>query len=417
MKAEKKFFLFNILNIKSAVKLLFITGIFFSAFIYWPQAEIEYEIPKVWFILRWLEVVGFISLVFGTISLKKQNLDSRLIGLIVLFVVVSFAASCFGVDFGKSLAGNYYRQDGLLTLTHFMILFFVVSLFSDRLWISDFMKTVSLSGMLLGLWVLSDYTKFTLMNLPVDNWYGAYGGPFGNPNFLSGYLVLALPFTAYFLTTIKPKLFKSILITGLMMQITGILLTYAWAGIFGIIIFIFGWGYLHNRNSRRKYVIFGSAVFIALCILYIISVKKSEVPNRINAEGRDRIITKGLMAWTKRPVFGYGWSNFDYAFKNVDYPIHIDNDVYVDKAHSSFLEILTTTGLAGFIAYILIITRTVFSLWKRQETVYKYLLFGFVITVLHMQTNVISISEELIFWTIIGFASIKNSEPRLNSLI
>ena len=94
-------------------------------------------------------------------------------------------------------------------------------------------------------------------------------------------------------------------------------------------------------------------------------------------------------------MFGWGWSNFAAAFAAVDWPVPVQNDVYVDKAHSSLLEVLVSTGIVGFSFYLLILG----LMTKRLSG--EYLLM-FILWLVHSQTNIISISEELVFWILVG---------------
>jgi hypothetical protein len=88
-------------------------------------------------------------------------------------------------------------------------------------------------------------------------------------------------------------------------------------------------------------------------------------------------------------------------------PVKFDPDIYADKAHSNLLEILVTTGLVGFVIYLLLIVKTVNNLAMNKEVFSKILLLSLVLYIFHSQTNVISISEEVVFWLIIGVASKK----------
>jgi len=120
----------------------------------------------------------------------------------------------------------------------------------------------------------------------------------------------------------------------------------------------------------------------------------------LQAESRERIVVKGLLAFSKKPLLGWGWANFDHAFESVDWPMKLDSDVYVDKAHSNLLEILVTAGILGFIIYLLIIFRTLILLFDKKVFFLTFLLFLF-----HSQTNVISINEEMMFWLILAIAA------------
>ena len=125
------------------------------------------------------------------------------------------------------------------------------------------------------------------------------------------------------------------------------------------------------------------------------------------AEGRMRIYRNIFTGALKRPLFGYGWANVDSAFESSVWPLKFNNDVYVDKAHSEFLEIFATTGIPGLIIYLILIGSVLIKLWKSHKTStdkdWEITLISILILYLfHSQTNVISITEQIIFWIIIG---------------
>jgi O-antigen ligase len=94
---------------------------------------------------------------------------------------------------------------------------------------------------------------------------------------------------------------------------------------------------------------------------------------------------------------GLGWENFDYSFDSVVWPVRLDQDVYVDKAHSHFLEYLVTTGFVGFAIYTAILDRSLRNLFKTENLRVSFT-FALVLFIVYSQTNIVSISEEVIFW-------------------
>ena len=47
-----------------------VIGLFVLPFVYWPWAAIPYEIPRVWFVQRWIEGLGILGCI---ISFKQSN--------------------------------------------------------------------------------------------------------------------------------------------------------------------------------------------------------------------------------------------------------------------------------------------------------------------------------------------------------
>ena len=390
------------------LKRIFLAGFFISVFVYWPWAQVPFEVPKVWFITRWIALLSVAGLIFGTFSLKKEKIDGILIILVLTFLSVGVISSIIGVDLAKSITGNYYRGDGLLTLVHLIILFFALALFADVFWIRGFIKVLAVSALILSLgsiilWILVYVGGIET----ILTWEGAFGSTFGNPNFLAGYLIITLPATYYFSVVARTQKLKRLLNILILYQIIAILVSRSRAGLMGIIIFLGGVVVLQQKvKIWIKVAVLGGFLLIFTVFLhYFYQSNLTNSGKNFVAESRGRIFMKGLIAARERPLLGFGWANFDYAFESSDWPFKLEMDVYVDKAHSALLEVLVTTGIIGLLVYILIIVRTSFNLFKMKSKFAKVALFVFLLTVIHMQTNVISISEEVVFWALIAFSA------------
>jgi O-antigen ligase len=386
------------------IRKIFGAGLLLSFFVFWPKAEIAYEIPKVWFVSRWIELLA-LSTFLGILTIKRERIDQKLVISVILLLAVAIIGSLFGTDFHKSITGNYYRGDGLITLFHFLTLFFIVILFSERSWIKDFITVVSFSSLVLSFISLTEWLGNMSGSWVTGMWDGGFGNLFGNPNFLAGFLIVTLPLVAYLGDQVNNMKFKYVRFGGLFLQIIGILLTGAWVGYFGILLFISGWTFVKFKKIRAMIIAGGLINFGVLVFMFWNYQKSLVTPTSINPESRQRIVMKAVLAMRNRPLLGYGWANFDKAFESVDYPIHMDRDVYVDKAHSSIVEVLTSTGILGLFIYLFIILKIILNLYGKKELIDKYLLGTFVLLIFHMQTNVISVSEELLFWVIAGFSA------------
>jgi O-antigen ligase len=384
------------LNLKS----IFFVGFAFSVFVYWKRGSVPYEIPKVWFIQRWVEVM-LVWALFNLTHVRRVKIDKTLVVIVVTFGIWALYSALTGGNLVKSILGNYYRGDGLINLAHLLILFFIVALFFKRNWVGDFFKVASFGAFLLGAVSFVLWLMHSLGVKGITVWEGGIGGPFGNPNFLAGYLLVTLPFTAYLIDKTKNNRWWIVLVS----QVVGIILTRAWIGIFGVVFLAVIWVLLKKPKLRVVTLASGFGLLLLLGIYYQRTGRKFTPTSQIVADSRERIWIKGFLGFAKRPLKGYGWANFDRAFESVDWPIHLNNDVYVDKAHSSILEVLVTTGLVGFALYTALVTRAFWLLFRQRSVFSKYLLAVFVIVVAHMQTNVVSISEEIIFWIILALSA------------
>lgn len=391
----------------AVLRLFFLLGLFLSPFVFWPMATIPYEIPRVFFLKRWIESLGILTIIFAPVCLRRRKIDHFLITLVCFFILAVFVSSLSGIDFAKSFWGNYYRGDGLLTLFHLAGLFFFLVLFWDRSWWQPLVFAVSLSCFLISLWAI--FSEIRRFGAPV-------AVSFGNPNFLAGYLLVCLPFLTYLIASVPSKKARLFWLLVLFCQIIAIFFTLSRAGILGIILFVLGWLILKSKKRASWYwllpvvLVLGSSflIFSFSSFKNIRAWEKKQIAQYLS-ESRERIFIKGVLAFQKRPIFGWGFANFDYAFESVDWPEKFKVDIYVDKAHSAILEVLVTTGLVGLSIYLLLIGKLLKNIYRGlKENGFccsPTLLLALLLYLFHSQTNVISVAEELIFWLILGITA------------
>jgi O-antigen ligase len=126
----------------------------------------------------------------------------------------------------------------------------------------------------------------------------------------------------------------------------------------------------------------------------------------VEADSRWRILNRSVMAWQARPWLGWGFANVDHAIESTVWPMPYLHDIYVDKAHSIFLEVLVTTGVVGLVTYAGLAAAVV---WRLRRN--RWLLSVALLYLLHSQTNVISINEEFVFWWLVGIAGSGQVRP------
>ena len=401
----------------NSLKITFFTGIFLLPFIVWPASPTPFEVPRVWVFSRWVEILVLLSI----FNLGKiQNKPNTWILLFALaFFLIEAGASWFGVDWTKSIFGNYYRADGLITLLHAVILVFFLALF----WTKSYSRTLAyvflFSSALVSFWALDEFISLHfLKNLSIPNFSGAVGASFGQPNFLAGYLLVGLPFSLY-AYTLKSGTFRVLVRIGIILQILAIFLTMSWGGILGLILLLLFYFLL----SGKKLVVKISLAFVLLFIMggalfyYAQSRPKFVAGHQeiaLHPQSRERIVNNALYAFNLKPFAGWGRSNFDYAFTANPNDTRYGSDVYVDRAHSELAETAISSGATGLAAYfsfvVLLLGLIIVRIRKGKDISWnKTLLISLLLYLFHSQTNVISAQEELFFWLIAGIAASNES--------
>lgn len=393
----------RLVKFNKIILYFFLLGLFLLPLIYYPWAVIPFEIPKVDFVWRWVELLVILALagIFsGRVRLPQKKSDSLLIVLVAFFILVVITASIFGVDWHKSLIGNYYRKDGILTFLHLAGLFFFLTLFWEKSWERLTVLSISLGCFITSLLTIIAGIRFHLLgDLTIYHFGNAVGATFGQPNFLAGYLLVCLPLIDKLIGEAKDRPQKYFWLATFVFQIIAIGLTLSKAGILGVFLFfVLKFTLKHFKFNRRN--LLACLVIVIVVGIAVLMIWKPKQVDEHFPESRTRIIGRGLIAFTRKPILGWGWANFDYAFEAINWPMEFVNDVYVDKAHAGFLEILVTTGIVGFLVYLVIVGRTLIKIWPRKTWILVWLLFLF-----HAQTNVISIAEELFFWLILGITA------------
>lgn len=393
---------------------LMILGLVLSPLVVWPFAAVPYEIPRVFF---WYSItLGLLGLTL----LRYLTLPKKILLVLPLFFLwlgwlgIAIYSTWSNEALSEAWYGNYYRADGFFTLLSLSGLSLSVALMWQQVFQKKLAVALFVGALIPALWSISDAMRLlTGAGNLIPNWNGAIGVSFGQPNFLAGFLLLALPWSWYLLqqtADVKKKVLiilgaGTILISIGITQSLGSLLGVALCGLFFLVITI--------TRQRKVWLLplislVGVALFISLA-LYTGTQK-------FQPDSRYRIFYTLQQALQEKPLWGWGWSEVDTAFSTHRWPTGMLHDIYVDKAHSHLLEILVSTGIVGFILYVLFMVTILGRLYqlsakslKRTDQTWwiTWFMVG-CLYVFHTQTNVIGIAEEIIFFVLVGLCWQKN---------
>lgn len=410
-------------------RIVFLTtllgGVALLPIAYWPYAPIPFEIPKVWFVHWWIQSLLVLGIVLFLLARQKVHMRIRIVYAVLVFSAIALVASLFGVDIQKSIVGNYYRLDGLTTLFHLTSFALLLSLLWQKRWNHTLAIAIVLGTTITSVVSISQGVRLYIFHdMSLSGWYGAIGSTFGQPKFLTGYILVSLPFTWFVARQVR-GMWKGAVFLAVAIQVGALFLTKSWAGVLILcsLVCVVVW----ERSGKWRNFIFVFALLLCLSIgaFYVVTKQQQRYAlhsqGKIVAEGRERIVRKLALSIKERPYFGYGWANVDHAFDASVWPMKFEFDVYLDKAHSHVLEVLTTTGIVGLLAYLSLIFLVGRSLFHdvleagKHNHWEKVLFVVFFVFLIHSQTNVISIAEEVIFWLLVGIAaSSKKTQPQTN---
>jgi len=204
----------------------------------------------------------------------------------------------------------------------------------------------------------------------------------GNPAFTSGVLGMALPFILYsFVREKRPsvKFLHALLLVASVIALVVLYNRTGWlCGLFALV----AMGLLHPPS--RKFLVPAAvvaALLVAIFWSYIITSPAITERLRSGEPIRYRLTTLkvGLAMAARHPLLGIGYENFgSEVIKEPQWEPFPGMEV---TPHNSFLQVLISSGLIGFIPYVaifLLIAYEGWTLWRdRRRAIYRGLLAAF----------------------------------------
>ncbi|MDU5111354.1 MAG: O-antigen ligase family protein, partial [Clostridium sp.] len=135
---------------------------------------------------------------------------------------------------------------------------------------------------------------------------------------------------------------------------------------------------------------------------------KGEV--KINDSGRREILKISMRAFLDKPLIGWGPDTLSERL-STDYPKeyeeHLDyHNSFIDKAHNEFLEYAVSNGIFNLIAYLSLISITIYNLWRDiKEVKIKVLFLTLIGYLVQSFFNISVIMVAPIFWIFLGYCN------------
>ena len=348
---------------KSIVLLLVLLPFVYSKYSFSP-----FEIPKTWAICL-VAILSIGSYFYRQKWHQSETGGSKILSGMVWMWSWMIFSSLINNNFWQSWAGNYYRSDGLMTLTALMM---IGICFKPNI----------------GLWKGIGWGSLLMSFLTI--WFGGETSLYmGNPNFLAGYLAVTLPMT------------NLIGIFWLVPQLLAIILLQSWGGALTGLLFV---AIVTLRNNRKVMVTAMFLVCIGFGWLYRVDQIKQNPQGLVVAEGRERIWRKAGIAMMQKPITGWGWAQFGRVFKQIDWPVHYSADAHVDRTHASLTEYGVAGGIVGLGLYLYVAFKSVQVLLSAKSSEAKMLGLTLILYFVYSQTNVTSVTLDWIFFVGVGEA-------------
>jgi O-antigen ligase len=302
----------------------------------------------------------------------------------VLALALSFAlATLLSTNPRASLWGSYERQQGLLTWGAYLALFLLIATGAraraqvERLWLALVWGSVPVVG----------YGLVQAAGLDPLPWHtdaaSAIVSTIGRANFVGSYLVLLLPLTLGRALLARLRCPYLLLLAG---QLACVALTQARGAWLGVAAAAVGFGLIWAATTRRARLAIATVALalLALGLVAALNVPGSPLAPLAQAAGLGRLATLAqtdagstaarLTTWratlpliADRPVLGYGPETMRPVFYQVFPPelvYYQGRDAIVDRAHNLWLDLGMSAGVAGVVAYGLVLAGFCWMAWQ-----------------------------------------------------
>ncbi|MFA6106832.1 MAG: O-antigen ligase family protein [Patescibacteria group bacterium] len=351
------------------------------AFISWTMYPAHFG--KTVFFQILIALLGLLGVILVAVKKEKFFVFSKIDWAVIIFFLVLLATSFFGDNFNRSFWSDQSRVQGLFTLAHFIIFYFLFRQFIVSR--DDWKKFL---GMALAVALLSSLIAWFGLYIPGIKNYILDGtrlsGLIGNPIFLANYLMLPIFIGIFYFLRFRDSAWKWLgLLSALVSLITifgtktrGVFIgIIAGAALAIILYFIFQAG-----KRLRIGLIAGAALAIiiwssglafpavrnflppSISFVYSISLNDTTAKTRIMAW---QIALKGLK---DSPIIGHGLESYQAIYDkyyNPKFLAYSFQETVWDQPHNYVLDIANSAGIIGVISYLVLLGFIFIGLYKK----------------------------------------------------
>ena len=357
-----------------------------------------------------------------------------------LAFTLAYTISTFtSVNVYQSFWGTLERMGGAYSFWHYFAFYIILTsvLRTKEDWATFLKITV-------GVGVLSAFYGFA-QKTDISFFVGSGGrarifGTIGNPALFAGYQILNVFLALILGFGSSKKGERNLLFISAGIMSLAVFMTVVRGSLLGLSIGLLtfaGLYFMQTNSKQARKVFIGLAslaiVFIGFAFAFKNTsfVQDSSYLRRVTdfslsnytVQTRFWAWQAGLKGWSEGPktiLVGWGPENFNIPFSKYFNPKFFNgpgSETLFDRAHNMFVEILVTTGLIGFLAYLSMFFVIFKSLWKlKDKPEYRIPAIGFIaMTIAYMIHNAFIFDTSanlLVFFSIFGFiAWLNRPEP------
>ncbi|GIW67324.1 MAG: hypothetical protein KatS3mg096_192 [Candidatus Parcubacteria bacterium] len=312
-------------------------------------------------------------------SFPKKN---YLLIAIALFFIANIIATIFSVNPFRSFWGNAERMEGTWSLFFYLSYFFLLfTLFSFN---PQAKKTIFYSILIVTTLIsLLEIQQAFILKQERPS------ATLGNPTYIGFLNLLTIFIILYFYFESRNRIEKSIYISLILLNLLSLIGSQTRGSILGLLVGIFIFSFLYllfsKIQTRKKILVLSLLLlFIISFFLFLKTEFALKIPGikRISETLQDPVsVFPRFYAWKifltafeKKPVFGWGPETMPIAFfANFDPQIFNYEQAIFDRPHNKFVEILASTGIFGFLTWLLIFIAFFYYLIKSNINFYQKL--------------------------------------------
>ena len=377
-------------------------------------------------ILPTMAVLGLSLLCFGSLILafacdrERKLVYSPMNKFILLYAVVYIVATLTSVTVSGSLLG------GALTTLFILFAVFIQNSITTRKQFDFLVYAFVISGAAISLYGVYQYFfgTFVASGWVDSTMFSGIGvrvySTLGNPNVLSEYLLLVIPFAGACILIVKKFIFKLFFVGCFALMLMCMLLTFARGGWLGLIVA----AAIFLVMLDRRFIIVG---IVGLVLLYfmlpdVILDRFFSIGDTTDTSTNFRLfIWLGTIAML-RDFWFTGIGPGTDAF-NMVYPLYSYNTIYSPHSHNLFLQIICDAGISGIVLFLAILfgyLRNLCAAISREKDKSSKILqiasiasvFGFLVQSF-TDYSFYNYRVTLVFWAVLGIGALAARRAQL----
>ncbi len=371
---------------------------------YFRYGVYPYTLAKILFFQAAVEILFFLWLALAISSPRYRPKPTPLVIAGGAFLGIYFLTSLTGIDFWRSFWSTYERGIGFFAMFHLAAFGLVLSsLYKELPWRKIFYGSLAVSVVVGLLAYIQIYIPGLLL---VENPGERPGATFGNPTFMTGYLVLNVFLSVYlfFILMKEAKLY------GRMPYVK--LFFVAAAGAFNVSVIFFaqtrgdilgmGAGFLallaffafrppegaHGFLASRKTYAVSLATVVFLAATFFFTINNpfwGKIPGLARFQSisfsedsplfpRLLALDIGWKGFLEKPVLGWGPGNFAPLFDRYYDPRVLKlsyKETHADKPHNFLVEYADSGGIILFLALLSLFGAAAYEAMKQKDKLWR----------------------------------------------